>query len=388
MVLIAALDDRADAEALRDRLQEAGEADAYCLRCMVYLQEEIDWTVYAAFGLGHNALVELKVADIQLELEDRPFRWSSPDAAERISPTIRETYRKRWEAIQTDASLRLIETPVYKRLWLGRQGVYGSAKRTYAEKAKDALRSWLLDRLETEQYWPRGEPALRSCDQLANEAAADTQFLQVAEVYRGGLVEPASLITELVTTEAVPFLPVLRYKEGGLRKRAVWEETWALQRREDAGETLPEPIPVPPKYTSADFLKADYWRLRGKLDVPKERWVSYPGAERDGDPTPVVTWAGYDHLGQARALAAYYQEAKDVHGWPPEKLVPLLAGLDQLVPWLKQWHNEYNEELDGKPGDEIERFVASAAADLRVSLDTVRNWRPEPTAPRRGRRKA
>jgi hypothetical protein len=33
-------------------------------------------------------------------------------------------------------------------------------------------------------------------------------------------------------------------------------------------------IPVPPKYTSADFLKTDFWRLRGKLDVPKERWIS------------------------------------------------------------------------------------------------------------------
>jgi len=27
---------------------------------------------------------------------------------------------------------------------------------------------------------------------------------------------------------------------------------------------------------SADFLKRDYWRLRSKLDVPKERWVSFP----------------------------------------------------------------------------------------------------------------
>ena len=39
-------------------------------------------------------------------------------------------------------------------------------------------------------------------------------------------------------------------------------------------------IPVPPKYTSADFLKSTYWKLRGKLDVPKERWICYPGAER------------------------------------------------------------------------------------------------------------
>jgi len=33
---------------------------------------------------------------------------------------------------------------------------------------------------------------------------------------------------------------------------------------------------------SADFLKGDYWRLRGKLDVPKERWVSFPHCEGPG----------------------------------------------------------------------------------------------------------
>jgi len=248
------------------------------------------------------------------------------------------------------------------------------------------VRGWLLDRLEEARYWPRDAPALRSCDQLGNAAAADPEFLRVAAVYKGGPVEPAALVAELVAAEAVPYLPVLRYKESGLRKRAQWEETWALQRREDAGERLPGPIPVPPKYVSADFLKTDCWRLRGKLDVPKERWVSYPGAERAGDPTPVVAWAGYDHLGQARALVAYYQEAKDQWGWPAARLVPLLAGLDQLVPWLKQWHNEYREEFGGNPGDEIEGFVSAAAADVRVGREAVRGWQPEAAA-KRGRKK-
>jgi Domain of unknown function (DUF7008) len=35
-------------------------------------------------------------------------------------------------------------------------------------------------------------------------------------------------------------------------------------------------IPVPPKYRTPDFLSADFWRLRGGLDVPKERFVSFP----------------------------------------------------------------------------------------------------------------
>ncbi len=38
--------------------------------------------------------------------------------------------------------------------------------------------------------------------------------------------------------------------------------------REDAGEKVGK-IPVPPKYQSKDFLKADFWRLRGGLDGPR-----------------------------------------------------------------------------------------------------------------------
>ena len=65
-------------------------------------------------------------------------------------------------------------------------------------------------------------------------------------------------------------------------------------------------IPVPPKYQSKDFLKADFWRLRGGLDVPKERWISYPGCERGADASLPLAWAGWNHLQQATALAAYY----------------------------------------------------------------------------------
>ena len=49
-------------------------------------------------------------------------------------------------------------------------------------------------------------------------------------------------------------------------------------------------VPVPPKYASKDFKSATCWSLRGKLDVPKERWVSFPGAEREGDSGLVIAW--------------------------------------------------------------------------------------------------
>ena len=40
---------------------------------------------------------------------------------------------------------------------------------------------------------------------------------------------------------------------------------------------------------------------RGSLDVPKERWISYPGCERGADGSLPVAWAGWTHLQQATA---------------------------------------------------------------------------------------
>ena len=132
----------------------------------------------------------------------------------------------------------------------------------------------------------------------------------------------------------MPALPGQRYKPSGLAKRADWEAVWAAQRREDeidaeaAAATPPLPdepedrrkredlgdLAPPPKYRAGDFLKAGYWRLRGALDVPKERFVSLPGVSGDDDPTLLVGCAGWDHLTLCQALAAYYNEANERDG--------------------------------------------------------------------------
>jgi hypothetical protein len=130
-------------------------------------------------------------------------------------------------------------------------------------------------------------------------------------------------------------------------------------------------IAVPPKYGSGDFKKASYWKLRGKLDVPKERWISYPGAEREGDTSPVIAWAGWDHLQQAQALAEYFLDAKDAHGWPPAKLKPLLAALADLLPWLKQWHNTFNPNYGMGLGDYFQGFLEEQCRALEMTVQEV-----------------
>jgi hypothetical protein len=180
-----------------------------------------------------------------------------------------------------------------------------------------------------------------------------------------------------------------------MEKRAAWEETWRLQRLEDEGKLEPElkrlglkAIPVPDKYANKDFLR-HYWGLRGKLDVPKERFVSVPSGEGEDDPTPLCGWAGWDHLQTAQALAGIYQRRKTEDGWTGARLVPLLAGLAERVQWLLQWHNEPSESFGGmKLGDFFRDFVAAEAHELGIAFDPtqatddLRTWTP-PEAPKK-----
>jgi hypothetical protein len=276
----------------------------------------------------------------------------------------RKLVERRITLVETNKEIGLIEKPEYKRRW---------NTAPWAEQERRALKNWLLDRLEDKRYWPGVE--LQSTARLADRASTDAEFMQVAALYRGRPdFDAAALVAELVEAEAVPLLPVLRYKTTGLRKRAVWERTWDLQRQEDAGKDVGD-IPVPPKYATADFVKTDYWRLRGKLDVPKERWINFPHCHTDSDPSPVVGWAGWNHLQQAAALIAYY-DARKAEGWDANRLLPLLAGLDQLLPWIHQWHPEIDKEFGETAGQSYKTLLEQDAHELGLTLDDIRNWTP------------
>ncbi|MCC7380503.1 MAG: hypothetical protein IT384_01635 [Deltaproteobacteria bacterium] len=184
----------------------------------------------------------------------------------------------------------------------------------------------------------------------------------------------------------MPYVAALRYTHSGLEKRRAWLKTWALQRREDNGEDVGE-IPIAPRYGQSDYGDPIYWRLRGKLDVPKERFISYPSCESDLDGEPVYGWAGWNHLQQAQALAALYDKRKTEEGWGKDRLTPMLAGLLELLPWVKQWHNDPSTEFGGQRlGDALEGFIDGECSKLGLTHDDLRKWRPE-DAPKTGRKK-
>ena len=144
------------------------------------------------------------------------------------------------------------------------------------------------------------------------------------------------------------------------------------------------PIPVPPKYSDRRLQRVEYWSHRGKLDVPKERFILYPDAGREGDPTPVLGWAGWDHAQQALALATLIQSGEQ-QGWSEERLIPLVAGLAELLPWVEQWHSEPDALYGGSsPAEFFSGLLDNYMAKLGATRESLAAWRPP--APTRGRK--
>jgi hypothetical protein len=381
--------------------QEVLDARQRARSRQIFIQEEIDFLAYHMYELidDRSLLSNAMGWDVPLEAGYRPFCIIDQKNVEGFDvppyvPTdwpgdMRGLWERRINAIRSTNALRIIEDPHYKRRWIGRQGLFNHGAR--ADEFSDALAAWMLDRLESSHHWRTSAdqpPQIATVNRLADSARADANFMQIAGLYAGHAdFDLANVVAGLVSAESVPFLPALRYKETGLRKRVQWEDTWALQRREDAGEKVGK-IPVPPKYEAKDFLKSDISRLRGPLDVPKERWISYPACERGADTSLPIAWAGWNHLQQATALAAYYLEMQENEGWEPARLQPLLAGLLELVPWLEQWHNEIDPAFGERMGTYYRGFVNEEARALGFTLDDLRAWKPAFTAAKRGRKKA
>jgi hypothetical protein len=211
--------------------------------------------------------------------------------------------------------------------------------------------------------------------QLADRVRGDEHLVEAVRLLLGAVdVDLTRELGMLISDEAVPFLAANRYKDSGMRKRDEWEQVWELQRREDAGEKVS--IPVPPKYGPTDFRKTAYWQARGKLDVPKERFITYPGAERAGDGSMIIGWAGWDQLEQARALARLLAERMAADDISPGARLPLLAGLVELEPWLHQWHVEASPEFGGSPAVFMTGFIESQLAAIGKTREDCKAWRP------------
>ena len=240
---------------------------------MISLQEELDWQCYRHYGLieasDNLEWPEDRLDDLPpLTLGERAFeiRMARQMAAGELETTWFERHKdagsnpitdlpahwpddyrslveRRLTFIEANKNINLIERPEYKRRW---------NTEPWEKRQTEALRKWLLTRLEgyffegkrvcdlsdgfdpgSHRFPAANESRLVTVNQLADVVQHDAKWMEAAAVYHGASgFKVSTLLQKLIGTEVVPFLPGLRYKESGLRKRKDWEQTWEDQRAE------------------------------------------------------------------------------------------------------------------------------------------------------------
>jgi hypothetical protein len=294
---------------------------------MVSLQEELDWTVYTAFGLtSENEIVPME-AIRPLSSEHRPFaiRLARTAGNEEVTsywfeamglqactqlpatlePATRETIERRLAQLESNEALSIIESPEYKRKW---------ERIRFAEDLETACFEFLADIVEDAlSAFTKPLTLARIVGLVQN----NTRFLTVASIYQNRRdVDVMGLVSDIVAAESVPNHPFHTYTDSGLTKRAAWTAVWELQRQEDAGNEVGN-VPVPPEFSqgsrgkSTDFLRNSYWRVRGRFDVPTERFVAYTEVLRRGGGETLYGWGGWTSVQRLKALLAVDEELED-----------------------------------------------------------------------------
>jgi hypothetical protein len=336
---------------LRGALDERHAADFADLVEMVALQEELDWLCYSLYGVdtacdvvsveavepclptwlpwnltfAENDAANREALANGQEPDEQPSDWWARhrwDPLTALPKEVSASLKKRVEArrARTAATpaLALIETANFKRRWY---------KPDYAEQERVALNEWLGDRVE---QVAKARTQAFSLEQLVANLQDDTRVLAVCEVLTGRKdFSLSQLVASALEGDAVPSHRFHVYKPAGLVKREVWERTWADQRREDAGE--PVTPQVPPAYGSGDFLKPDYWRLRGKLDVPKERFVAFTEVPGRSGVETLYGWAGWAAQQRVKTILAIDEELEDA-SVPLAHRIGLLDSAWRLLP--------------------------------------------------------
>ena len=271
------------------------------LRCeMIARQEEMDWLVYAVYGLigetdpAVGPLTE--DVDLTLDREERPFRFvvqangDFDKAVALIPPSWSANKKKLWrarlEAIRHNEHIRRIEQPVYKRRWdeqwkVGNRWECGAV--AYAQELIDAFTWWLSEKAE----WHLEHKAKDRSISLPDWSAALFKDTRVAAAWP-------------VIADAI--YQVQKYKWDALdeekretRRKPKADNSYTAFERFFRELVLDQSVAhgIPPakpwnelaekkKWTSAQLKKAQ--AVRGKLNVPRERFQQI-------SPTHFV-WAG------------------------------------------------------------------------------------------------
>ena len=222
---------------------------------------------------------------------------------------------------------------------------------------------------------PAGRPAGR----------ATPTSSRVLELWAGRTVsDVAKELGRLLADEHVPYLAALRYKPSGLRKRAEWEQTWDLQRREDARRGRRRHPGAAEVHAPPTSSRRRTGSTAASSTCPRSG--SSPTPAPSAAPTP--PWCSAGPAGttpsRRRRWPRWSVNRQQQEGWDAERLTPLLAGLAELEPWLHQWHAEPDPRMGMSPAQAVTATLEQQLARLGLTRADLAAWRP--AAATRGRR--
>jgi hypothetical protein len=363
---------------------------------MVALQEELDWLTYGSYGLieplptvgpdvveplapGHRPFeIVAARADEEADEDEKSTWWSRhghdkvTEIPARYTEAARARMAARIEAIEGDPRLQLLESFPHKRRWqlpdLGGDGwpATGGRKRTETQQAAEA---WLLDRLE-DLFAPGGPlatPRPYRLEAIVGALSADARVGAVAAISEATSIFDLHKVAErLLVGQAMPDHDHRIYTPVGLRKRAAWRATWAAQDAEDRGERVE--VPLPPKYDKTDFQRS-HFALRGKLDVPRERFIQFTDLG-----SPAWGWNGWRDLARATAQVEALESVRNDPTAPlptpshddPRRCGATL-GLWQSLDDVRRW-------VGPDEASELGDYAAEACGQTRCPCPLVERW--------------
>ena len=314
--ILSAVEAWADGGSLRMALSRRRQRDLDDLHRLVALQEELDWLCYGLYGVDDEIeavgpedvallprtwlpwALNLAVRDAMVRAAvergedpgDLPTAWFERQRWEPVTelpPEVPAVLRARIEArrrrIRENPALALIESPSFKRRWY---------RPDYEADEKEALETWLADHVEAAAK-ERGRTF--SLEQVVATLQDDARVLAVCEVLTGRRdFNLSQLVAEALFGDAVPShrsTSTSRLACSNARPGSAPGRTSAARTRERRS-----PPRCRPATAAGDFLKSEYWRLRGKLDVPKERFIAFTEVPGRSGVETLYGWAGWTPL--------------------------------------------------------------------------------------------
>jgi len=308
---------------------------------MIFLQEEMDWVAYAMYGLlkakpplAEDYLGPAEYKAARLQLGQRPFEiagkgytgdWPKGYRPNPLPEGLKSLTEARIRVSETNPDIALLEDPLYKRRWVPPD---------YAAEFRAAAAWWLAEKLEyaLEQH---GRPiTLKAWARLLQQ---DARVNAVLEVLTGTpAFDLEDELLKVIQANAVPNRPEHYLKPSGLRK--FYE---ARIKRQEAGSKNQKTGSVP-TYSREDFSDGTAWRIRGKLNIPRERFIYYAefdptqrGSDAPDSGGPWFGWAGWDAAQRAEALVYLIEQAVRA-GWAMHwQQCGLRTALRDLLPDLR-----------------------------------------------------